>query len=147
MTEYTTWGGKKKDNTWSAKLDAAREFCIQVRKAGKHVVFLTPTPVFFEFEEASHLGKGEDYVQWCELRGININKQDESSPFVISRKEYMEFNSEVFSLLYQLEKEGLCKLLHIERVFLRLKVLQGLTMAHFSVVIKHISHQLLRYIL
>lgn len=114
--EYVNWNGQTvKKGRKEVMLGAAKEFCNRVKKVGKHVLILTPTPVFMEFKEKYQLGKGEDYVQWRRQRGKEIDPQREEDPFVVSKREYMEFNKEEFAILNQLEREGYCDLLHIEQ--------------------------------
>ncbi|MDO5469999.1 MAG: acyltransferase family protein [Akkermansia sp.] len=114
LSKYTTWGGQTMPRTPATMHEAAKDFCTKIKEIGKHVVFLTPTPVFMEFEDKSLLGKGEDYVQWRKQRKDIIAPHNEEDPFVISKKEYMSFNEEIFTMLHKLESEGYCKLLHIE---------------------------------
>ncbi len=109
-----TWDGKTIYKNYEVDLSAAKEFCLQIKKAGKHVVIITPTPVFSEFENNAQLGKGEDYIQWKKMRGEDVCLNGDDA-FVITKEEYMNFNAEIFELLSQLEREGYCQLLHIEQ--------------------------------
>lgn len=119
VSTYLTWDGHRKHRTFQALFDAAKKFCECVKAAGKQVVFVTPTPVFMEFEDAWQVGNGEDYVRWRQLRGKNIDPRKEEDPFVISKNEYMRFNDDVFLMLNRLEEEGCCQLLHIEDAIFR----------------------------
>lgn len=116
---YTNWDGFLVAETQDEILNNAKEFCKQVQKTGKNVVILTPTPVFMDFEDAALLGRGEDYVHWRNQRGYMIDSKNGEDPFVITEKEYMEFNADVFNMLCKLESEGYCKLLHIEQGIFR----------------------------
>lgn len=118
-TEYTNWDGKHMHNSHEAKLELAKEFCLQMIGAGKHVVFITPSPVFMDFENEAYLGKGEDYVLWRNMRNKDINPHIGEDPFVITKEEYMNFNAESIALLEELEREGYCKLLRIEQSIFR----------------------------
>lgn len=111
---YKTWNGLSAIKTLKSTMPNVQQFCKQVKRTGKQVVFLTPTPVFMDFADKSQLGKGEDYVQWRKQRGKKIDMTAAEDPFVISESEYLKFNEDVFKMLYQLEREGYCKLLHIE---------------------------------
>lgn len=109
------WDGKEITQTDKWKLHAVREFCTQLNKIGKHVVILTPSPVFSDFDNSAYLGTGGSYVQWRKWRDWEIDPTDGQDPFIITNEEYTTFNTEVFRLLNRLEEEGYCKLLHIER--------------------------------
>ena len=111
------WDGREITLTdkWKWKLHAVREFCTQLNKIGKHVVILTPSPVFSDFIDRADLGTGGEYMQWRKLRGWEIDPTHGQDPFVITKEEYTTFNTEVFRMLNRLEEEGYCKLLHIER--------------------------------
>lgn len=118
-SQYTAWDGKPMPYSLPVKMQLIKEFCLQMRAAGKHVVFITPSPVFMEFEDAAFLGKGEDYVQWRKIRNKAIVPHVGEDPFVITKDEYMSFNDDVFAMLNELEREGYCKLLHIEKSIFR----------------------------
>lgn len=113
--ETVLWNGESVAFTESFIDEQVKEFCRQVKKLGKKVVVLTPSPLFMKFTDEALLGKGEDYTQWRKMRGKDINPQSSEDPFVISKDDYLEYNANILNKLTALEREGYFKLLHIER--------------------------------
>ena len=101
--------------TFEDNVAMLRKFCEEVKKTGKQVVLVMPSPLLFKFSKDVH-GTGMEYLMWLHKR----NKINEVMPcFTMTRVEYMERYSDVIDVFEKWEKEGFCKVLHIEKGIFR----------------------------
>lgn len=93
-----------------------RRFCNDLKRMGKNVVLINPGPCYLKYEL---LTKCDSYVSMRNRREKPIDLSISDDPAVISHDEYLSRNTEVLSLFEELEKQQICRVLHIENGIFR----------------------------
>ena len=96
------WEGYPVSPTPEILEQAMTSFLERLRAMGKNVVLFTPTP-------ECHKGMPLRYIRWC----LRYSRQPEESVVAITKDEYLEYNKDMLTVLNNLEKKGLCHLVHI----------------------------------
>lgn len=112
---YVDWQRIKQKSTFNENAEKLRCFCSYLKRMGKHVVLVMPSPRFFSLNKDLH-GTGLEYARWIERRGNKtFNLNNEKDPFVLTKKQYVEYYEQVLNLFTEWEEEGFCSVLHIEK--------------------------------
>lgn len=107
----TDWDGRPVPPTIESNGPALRGFCEDLRAIGKKVVIWGPLP-FFEGN------KMVTYARWLHLHGHPLRAQHPA--FLCTRAAYEAKFAPVNALLDEMERDGLCRVLHpAERYFYR----------------------------
>lgn len=115
QTTKKNWNTMDVAVTFEDNVAMLRKFCEEVKKTGKQVVLVMPSPRLFKFSKDVH-GSGLEYLMWLHKR----EKTNEvGSCFTMTKAEYMAHYSDVITVFEKWEKEGFCKLLHIEKGIFR----------------------------
>ena len=109
------WKTMEVEVSFEENLAMLRKFCEEIKRTGKQVVLVMPSPRLFKFDKDVH-GTVLEYLMWLHKR----NKTNEVMPcFTMTEVEYMERYSDVVGAFKKWEKEGFCKVLHIEKGIFR----------------------------
>ena len=96
------WGDEFKHYNGNPE-GALRQFCEEIRRLEKKLVLITDNPTIQE----SHVMW---YATFCRINGINPRKE----AVECTEESYYKYNGRAIAALEQLEKEGLCNLVHVE---------------------------------
>jgi hypothetical protein len=116
-TSMQNWNTFRVEVTFDDYVAVLRKFCDEVKKTGKNVVLVAPSPILFHFSKEVH-GNGAEYAAWLYRRG-RVEARPFPVCFTMSKTEYFEGYANVLSVLNQLEREGVCDILHIEKGIFR----------------------------
>lgn len=106
---HRLWNGQtvSQEDCLEARAAQLREFCRRMQRCGKQVVFTTPTPWISQ----RNIGR---LLRWkCRYAQLN----PEVATVHLSREEYDQKAQPMIDLLEELQREGLCRLLHVEEAF------------------------------
>lgn len=117
VSSHQNWQRERESVTFEDNARMLRKFCEEVKKTGKQVVLVTPSPRLFNFSKEIH-GDGLEYLTWL-YRRDKLKNESLPSAFVMTQEEYYAKYADVFALFDQWEKEGFCKVLHIEKGIFR----------------------------
>ena len=82
---------------------ALRRFCEEIRKMGRKLILITDNPTLQESQIVW-------YATFCRINGISPRKE----AVECTEEEYYQYNGRALAALEQMEKEGLCHLVHVE---------------------------------
>lgn len=106
----TDWDKKNFKPSYEANEAALREFCKRVQSLGKKLVLIAPTPRMSY--DPKKFESGLAYMRWrCKQSRSHVDAPE----FILTEEQYKENNKMVFEIFSRLEKEGLCRVLHIEK--------------------------------
>lgn len=109
-TASLDWDMNKVEASCESNEPALREFCRKLRDMGRQVVLISPTP--YMTYDRKRFENGLAYMRWrCKQER---SYQDEDG-FVMTPEKYFKANKRVFEMFERMEKDGVCKVLHIER--------------------------------
>lgn len=108
--DYMDWDGNliHPDERKNPMFGNIRSYIQQIRACGKRVVVLTDTPSYTKNNPRSYI----------------VNQMMKHEPFdeqmiTCTKEEYDEMNGEINSLFDQMEREGICHVVHLENVFFK----------------------------
>lgn len=109
--EYTDWQGNTVDSREQSEFlyNHMRAFLMRLRACGKRVVLLTDNPTFDRVKNP-----GQYIRKHCWL-GAPLDEEMLSC----TSREYERDNGRINSYMDRLEQEGLCRVVHLEKVFFK----------------------------
>lgn len=114
---YANWKFKQQDSTFEVQTALLRKFCDEIKRAGKQVVLVSPTPTLFKFKKEIH-GTGLEYFNWLHRRGKDAEDRL-PAPFIMTEAEYREKFADILAFQSDWENEGFCQVLHVEKGIFR----------------------------
>lgn len=117
MKTQKKWNAESVSVTFEDNVRMLRIFCEEVKKTGKQVVLVTPSPRLFNFSSDIH-GDGLEYLTWL-YRRDKLKNESLPTTLVMKQEEYYTKYTDVLALFEQWEKDGFCKVLHIEKGIFR----------------------------
>ena len=108
--DYTDWDGNliHPDEQNNPMFENIRSYLQQIRACGKRVVVLTGTPSYTKCTPKSYIANQMMKHEPLDERRITCTKE-----------EYDEMNGEINSLFDQMEREGICHVVHLENAFFK----------------------------
>ncbi|MDO4817875.1 MAG: acyltransferase family protein, partial [Akkermansia sp.] len=109
--EYTDWQGNTVDSREQPEFiyNHMRAFLLRLRACGKRVVLLTDNPTFDRVKSPS------EYIRKHCWLGVPLEEEILSCTL----QEYERDNGRINSYMDRLEQEGLCRVVHLEKVFFK----------------------------
>ena len=107
---FRNWDGKLQPFTPDENIHSLRTFCEQVKALGKNIVLVSPTPVYHGLDIS-----GLEFMRWKERCGGGVEIKERILPLAITKEHYDSFFKQINSVFAEWEKEGFCKVLHIEK--------------------------------
>lgn len=107
---HRLWNGQtvRQEDCLEARTAQLREFCRRMQRCGKQVVFMTPTP-WLQVRDVGRL------LKWSQrYRGLNPRAMEAAR---LTDNDYALRAQPVIRMLEQLQREGVCHVVHAETVF------------------------------
>ena len=109
-TTSLDWEMQKTEASYESNEVALQEFCQRLKAMGRQVALISPTP--YMTYDRKRFENGLAYMRWrCKQERAY---QDEEG-FVMTPEKYFKANKKVFEMFSRLERDGVCKVLHIEK--------------------------------
>ena len=112
---YTNWKGESRFQQFEESARQLEAFCSRLRGMGKHVVLMMPSPCLLNLNPDLH-GTAEQYLTWRVLRGKDLSLVSPQHPLVLLEKDYHIYYRKVIDLFNMWERQGVCSVLHVEKV-------------------------------
>ncbi|MDO4220861.1 MAG: acyltransferase family protein [Akkermansia sp.] len=107
---YRDWDGNlvHLDGRANSMLGNIRSYIQQIRACGKRVVVLTDIPSYKDFDPKSYIS-----IQMMMHEPLDERK------ITCTKEEYDGMNEEINDFFDQMEREGICRVVHLENVFFK----------------------------
>ncbi len=107
---YMDWEGNKVrlDEQANPMLGNIRSYIQQIHSCGKRVVVLTDIPSYKEFDPKGYIA-----------RQMKMHEPLDERKFTCTKEEYDGMNAKINDFFDQMEREGICSVIHLENVFFK----------------------------